>query len=102
MVLILLGLKAGTSTAGSSFQKKVFKPGYHRTYSLKPRNKEMENIIIIVKSLKESGLLLKGASETFENEAKEQKGRYLSILLGTLGTTTTDKLFEKNFSFYLN
>ena len=40
----------------------------------------------IVKSLKESGLLIKGVSETIKNEAKEQKGGFLGMLLGTLGT----------------
>ena len=39
----------------------------------------------IIKSLEDSGLLLKGVSETIRNEAKEQKGRLLSVLLGTLG-----------------
>ena len=45
----------------------------------------MESIIKIVKSLEYSGLLLKGVSETIQNEAKEQKGEFLSMLLGTLG-----------------
>ena len=48
-------------------------------------NNEMENIIKIVKSLEDSGLLLKRVSETVQNETKEQKGRFLSMLLGTLG-----------------
>ena len=39
----------------------------------------------IVKSLEDSGLLLKGFCETIQNEAKEQKWGFLSILLGTLG-----------------
>ena len=39
------------------------------------------------KSLKDSGLLLKGVSETIQNEAKEQKGRFLNMLLGTLGAS---------------
>ena len=47
----------------------------------------MEDIIKIVKSLEDSGLLLKGVSETVQNEAKEQKGGFLSILLGTLGAS---------------
>ena len=38
----------------------------------------------IVKSLEESGLLIKGISETIKNEVKEQKGGFLSLLLGTL------------------
>ena len=45
----------------------------------------MENIIKMVKSLEDSGLLLKGVSETIQNEAKEQKWGFLSMLLGTLG-----------------
>ena len=44
----------------------------------------MEDIIKIVKSLKDSGLLLKGVTETVKNEVKEQKGGFLQILLGTL------------------
>ena len=47
----------------------------------------MKYIIEIVKSLEDSGLLLKGVSETIENEAKEQKGGFLSMLLGTLGAS---------------
>ena len=39
----------------------------------------------IVKSLEESGLLIKGVSETIKNEAKEQKGIFLSMLLATSG-----------------
>ena len=44
----------------------------------------MKDIIEIVKSLEDSGLLLKGVNETIQNEAQEQKGGFLSMLLGTL------------------
>ena len=44
----------------------------------------MEDIIKIVKSLEDSGLLLKGVSETIQNETKDQKGGLLRMLLGTL------------------
>ena len=44
----------------------------------------MEDIIKIVKSLEDSGLLLKGVTETVQNEVKEQKGGFLSMLLGRL------------------
>ena len=44
----------------------------------------MEDIIKIVKYLEDSGLLLKGATETVQNEVKEQKAGFLSKLLGTL------------------
>ena len=47
----------------------------------------MEYIIKIVKSLEDYGLLLKGVNETIENKAKEQKGGFLSMLLGTLGSS---------------
>ena len=47
----------------------------------------MENIIKIVKSLEDSGLLLKGVAKTVQNEVKEQKGAFLSMLLGTLGAS---------------
>ena len=48
---------------------------------------EMKDIIKIKKSLEESGLLLKGVTETIQNEVKEQKGGFLSMLLGTLGAS---------------
>ena len=44
----------------------------------------MEDISKIVESLENSGLLLERVSETIKNEAKEQKGGFLSMLLGTL------------------
>ena len=43
--------------------------------------------IKVVKLLEDSGLLLKGVTETVQNEAKEQKGVFLSTLLGTLGAS---------------
>ena len=50
-------------------------------------NDEMEDILKIVKSLEDSGILLNGVSETIKDEAKEQLGGFLSMLLGTLGTS---------------
>ena len=41
----------------------------------------------IVKSLEESGLLVKGISETIKNETKEQKGGFVPLLLGTLAAS---------------
>ena len=52
----------------------------------------MEDIMKIVKSLEDSGLLLKGISKTIQNEAKEQKGGFLSMLLGILGASTLGKM----------
>ena len=50
-------------------------------------NEEMNDIMKIVKSLEESGLLIKAVGEAIINEAKEQKGGFLSMLLGTLGAS---------------
>ena len=55
-------------------------------------NDEIEGIIKIVKSLKDSGLLLKGLTETVQNEVKEQRGGFLSMLLGTLGASLLGNL----------
>ena len=50
-------------------------------------NGEIHDIIKIVKSLKDSCLLLKGVTETIQNKVKEQKGRFFSMLLGTMGAS---------------
>ena len=46
----------------------------------------------IVKSFEESGFLIKGINETIKNEAKEQKGGFLGMLLGTLGPSLLKNL----------
>ena len=55
-------------------------------------NNEMGDIIKIVKSLEDSGLLLKGVTETVQNEVKEQNRGFFSILLGTLGANLLGNL----------
>ena len=47
----------------------------------------MNDIMKIVMSLEDAGLLIKGITETIKNEAKEQKGRFLNMLLDTLGAS---------------
>ena len=47
----------------------------------------MKGIIRIVKSLEDSGLLMKGVSKIIQNGAKEKKGRFYSMLLGTPGAS---------------
>ena len=44
----------------------------------------MNDIMEIVKSLEDSGLLIKGVSKTIKNEGKVQEVRFLGMLLGTL------------------
>ena len=50
-------------------------------------DKEMNDITKIVKALEDSGILLKSVTKTTENETKEQKGRFLRTVLGSLGTS---------------
>ena len=50
-------------------------------------NELMKYIMKLVKYLEDSGLLIKGVSETIENKAEEQKVRFLSMLLGILGAS---------------
>ena len=63
-----------------------------RTTTLITSNDEMNDIIKIVKSLKNSGVLLKGVSETIQHEAKEQRGGFLSMLLDTLDASLLGNL----------
>ena len=55
-------------------------------------NEEMNDVMKIIKSLEESGLLIKGISEIIKNEAKEQNGGFLGMLLGTLGASLLGNL----------
>ena len=57
-------------------------------------NDEMNDIIKIVKSLEDSGVLLKGISEIIQHEAEKQKGGFLSMLLGTLGASLLGNLLS--------
>ena len=61
-------------------------------------NDEMDDILKIVKFLENSGLLLKGVSETIQHEAKEQRGGFLSMLLGTLGASLLSDILSKGLS----
>ena len=63
-------------------------------------NDEMKDIIRIVKSLEDSGLLLKGISKIIQNEAKEQKGGFLGMLLGTLGASLLGNILARKEAGY--
>ena len=52
----------------------------------------MNDIMKIIEALGRSGVLLKGVSKTIENETKEQRGGFLSMLLGTLGASLLGNL----------
>ena len=93
-VLIPLGLTAAALTADAGIHKKILGSDRRHSFSSTPHNttliisnNEMKDIIDIVKSLEDSGLLLKGVSETIKNESKEQKRGFLSMFLGILGAS---------------
>ena len=90
-VLIPLGLTAAASAADAGIHKKILGSGHnrpsHNNTTLIISNDEIEDIIKIVKSLEDSGLLLKGVTETVQNEVKKQKGGFLSMLIGTPGAS---------------
>ena len=85
-VLIPLGLTAAASASDAGIHKKILGSGHSNT-TLIISNDEMDDVLKIVKSLEDSGVLLKGVSETIQHEDKEQRGEFLSMLLGTLGTS---------------
>ena len=92
-ILISLWLTAAAAAADAGIHKKLLGSGNNHHSPSAPHitliisNDEINDIIKIVKSLEDSGLSLKGVTETVENEVKEQKGGFLSTLLGTLGAS---------------
>ena len=83
-VLDPLGITAAASAIDVGIEKKIHGSG---TTTLIISNKEMNDIMEIVRALDDSNILLKEVTKTIKNEAKEQKGRFLSMLLGTLGAS---------------
>ena len=76
-VSIPLGLIAAEAAADAGIHKKILASGHNTTFIIS--NKEMKDILEIVRSLEDFGLLLERASETIKNEAKEQKGWFSSM-----------------------
>ena len=98
-VLVPLGLTAAASAADAGIHKKILGSGSdHNNTILIILNDEMDDILKIVKSLEDSGVLLKGVSETIQNEAKEQRGGFLSMLLGILGASLLGDILSKGLS----
>ena len=93
--LVLLGLTAASSVIDAGVQKKMYGFG---TTTLVISNEEMNDIMKIVQALEDSNILLKGVTKTIKNETKEQKGGFLSMLLGTLGASLLGDLLTKNLS----
>ena len=78
-VLIPLGLTATASAADAGIHKKILGSGHNNNTILIISNDEMDDILKIIKSLEDSGVLLKGVSERIQHEAKEQRGGFLSM-----------------------
>ena len=52
----------------------------------------MNDIVKSFQASENSGVLLKGITKIVKNETKEQKGSFLSMLLGTLGASLLGSL----------
>ena len=106
-VLIPLGLTAAAAATDAGIHKKILESGRHRSSfsashntTLIITNKDIHDVIKIVKSLEDSGLLSKGVTESVQNEVKEQKGGFLSMLLGTLGAILLGNLLTGKGAFH--
>ena len=90
-VSIPLELTAAALATDEAIHKKMFGSGKTTLIS----NEEMNDIIKIIKTLEESVLLIKDVSEAIKSESKEQKGGFLGMLLGTLGTSLLRNLLTR-------
>ena len=86
-VLAPSGLTAAMSAIDGSIQKKIHGLGIKLIIE-----EEYMKDMKIIEALENSGILLKGVTKTIENETKEQKGGFLSMLLGTLGASLLGNL----------
>ena len=87
-LLALLGLTAAMSAIDGTMQKKIHGSGV----KLIIEQEDMNDIMKIIETLENSGILLKGVTKTIENETKEQRGGFLGMLLGTLGASLLSNL----------
>ena len=87
-VLAPLGLPAAMSAIDGSIPKTI----HGSRVKLIIEQEDMNDIMKIIEALENSGILLKGISKTTENENKEQRGGFLSMLLGTLGASLLGNL----------
>ena len=88
-ILAPFGITAAASAIDAGIQKKIHGSG---TTALIISNEETNDIMKIVQALEDFNVLLKGVTKTVENEIKEQKGGFLSMLLGTLGASLLGNL----------
>ena len=89
-LLAPLGLTAAMSAIDGGIQKKIRGEGV----KLVIEQEDMNDIIKIIEELEHSGISLKGVTKTIENETNEQRGGFLSMLLGTLGASLLGNLLS--------
>ena len=92
----VVGLTAAASATDAEINKKILGSGNHTTLIIS--NDDMQDLLKIVKSLGNSGILSDRITETVKNDVKEQKGGFLSVLQGTLGASLLGELLTKNLS----
>ena len=78
------------SAIDGSIQKRIHGSGVKLTIE----EEDIKDIMKIIEALENSGILLKGVNKTIENETKEQRGGFLSMLLGTLGASLLGNLLS--------
>ena len=94
--LCLLKLTAASSAINVGVEINIYRSG--PVTILIVSNNDIQGNLEMVKSLEDSGVLLKGLPETIHNDVSEEKGSFLSMLLGTLGTSLLGDLLTKKLS----
>ena len=90
-ILALLGITAASSAIHGGVQKKIDGSG---AATLIISNEEINDIMKIVQDLEHTNILLKVVTKTIKSKMKEQKGGFLSMLLGTLGASLLENLLS--------
>ena len=88
-----LGITGSASAIDTGIKKKYTHGS--GTTTLIISNEEMNDVMKVVQALENSHILLKGVTKTIKNETKEQKGGFLSMLLGTLGASLLGNLLAR-------
>ena len=90
-ILAPLGITVAAFAIDAGIQKEIHISG---TATLIISNEELNGIMKIVQALEDSNILLKGVTKKIKNETKEQKGGFLSMLLGTLRASLLGNLLS--------
>ena len=91
-----MGLTAASSAIDAGVQKRIYSGSGKTTLVIS--NEEINGTMKIAQALEDSNILLKDVTKTIKNETKEQKGGFLSMLLGILGASFLGDLLTKTLS----